>query len=147
MRGTLSLVLAATLLLAACSKRSSEAPIAVWETDAGSSPHVKLELYSTESRISYDQIEIRAATARRGERLIWLVEPDAQGRPINEVPFADIQKDGSLLIRIVPSLADDSRLAPYRLKKSPNQSQESTPTAGTSASEQPLVPAAGAAHL
>jgi hypothetical protein len=137
----------AAVLLAACAKRSSEAPIAVWESAAGSARHVKLELYSKESRILYEQIEIRAATAMRGDRSIWLVEPDAQGRPINEVPFADVQKDGSLLIRIVPSLADDSKLAPYRLEKRPNQSPEPTALSVTICACAQLAPASTVAHL
>lgn len=35
----------------------------------------------------------------------------------------------------------------FRLEKRPNQAPEPTPTAGTSAAEQPLVPAAVVAHL
>jgi hypothetical protein len=38
-------------------------------------------------------------------------------------------------------------IAPLEVKKKPNQSPEPTPTAGTSAAEQPLVPAAVVAHL
>jgi len=50
-------------------------------------------------------------------------------------------RDGRLI------LADAGRIGLRLEKQKPNQSPEPTPTAGTSAAEQPLVPAAVVAHL
>ena len=87
--------------------------------------HVKLTLYPKKSVIEYENTDIKVVTVSRGDTLFWVVYPDQNGRPepgTHVVPFADIQKDRSLVIGAVPGLADDSRLPPYELKKQPIQS-------------------------
>jgi hypothetical protein len=54
-----------------------------------------------------------------------------------------VEASGSVSRRLLPSL----KVLADEILKEPNQSSEPTPTAGTSAAEQPLVPAAVVAHL
>ncbi|WP_415910707.1 hypothetical protein [Oleiharenicola sp. Vm1] len=107
------------LFLAACAKKETDMPIARWESPAGSPRHVSLVLFAKRSEIRFDDIEIEVATVVRGNDLIWQVDPDKHGRPVQEAPFAEIQNDRSLLIRAVPGVVDDARQGPYRLMKKP----------------------------
>ncbi len=109
------------LFLVACAKKEPEIPIASWESPPESSRHVSLVLFPKRSEIRFGDIEVEVATVVRGNDLIWLVDPDEHGRPVNEVPFAELQKDRSLLIRAVPGVTDDSGKAPYRLERKPIQ--------------------------
>jgi hypothetical protein len=126
MKAANSIALVGLLFLAACAKKDPDIPVARWESAEESPRHVSLVLYAKRSEIRFDHIEIEAATVVRGDELFWLVDPDEHGRPVNEVPFASIQKDRSLLVRAVPGLMDDSRQAPYRLVKKPIQPLETT---------------------
>ncbi|MCR6657743.1 MAG: hypothetical protein NVV63_18485 [Opitutus sp.] len=151
MLGARILILVSLVLLAGCAKLEVRSPvIAIWESAPDAPRHVRLELYPKRSVIDYGDIHIEVVTKIRGDALFWVSEPDSAGQPqagTEEVQFATIQKNRDLVIRFVPALADDSKLAPYVLRKKPNQALQPTPTAGTSAAEQPLVPAAGVADL
>ncbi|MCR6657737.1 MAG: hypothetical protein NVV63_18455 [Opitutus sp.] len=109
------------MLLAGCAKPEVQAPvIAIWESAPDAPRHVRLELYQKKSVIDYADIHIEVVTKIRGDALFWVSEPDSEGRPqagTEEVQFAAIQKNRDLVIRFVPALADDSRLAPYVLHK------------------------------
>jgi hypothetical protein len=125
------MTLAATVLLAGCGKKDAIDPISMWESPPNAVRHVQLTLYPKKCLIEYGNVQIDVVTRVRGSTLVWIAEPDEHGRPqegTSEVPFADVQKDGSLVMRLVPALFDDSRLAPYILQNKPIQPQ--VPTRG-----------------
>jgi len=116
--------LAVVVALVGCAKKEVEVPIAIWESPPEAARHVKLTLYPKKSSIEYAHTPIDVVTVVRGRALFWVREPDEHGRPqagTDEMEFAKVQSDGGLVMRIVPALMDDSRLAPYILQKRPIQ--------------------------
>jgi hypothetical protein len=151
MLGTRIFILALIVLLAGCAKPEVQAPvIAIWESAPDAPRHVRLELYQKKSVIDYADIHIEVVTKIRGDALFWVSEPDSEGRPqagTEEVQFAAIQKNRDLVIRFVPALADDSRLAPYVLHKRPNQALQPTPMLVTPRADARVAPSTGVADL
>jgi len=118
------LVLAVVVALVGCAEKEVEVPIAIWESPPEAARHVKLTLYPKKSSIEYGHTPIDVVTGVRGSALFWVREPDEHGHPqpgTDEMQFAEVKSDGGLVVRIVPALMDDSRLAPYILQKRPNQ--------------------------
>jgi hypothetical protein len=150
MIGLRMLLLFSFAVLAGCAKPEVEAPIAVWESSTDAAGHVRLTLYRTKSAIEYGGIHIEVVTKIRGDALFWISEPDHEGRPqagTEEVQFAAIQKNRDLVIRFVPALADDSKLAPYVLHKKPNQALEPTTLLVTPRADARVAPSRVVAHL